>query len=87
MPPNPSTGANITHTAFSRPSWFGPQQLVLAASALAGVSSAGQVMTSLSFQGSGFPDGVFKAHLHASTCANDGGGVSREAPGLEDGRA
>ena len=30
--------------------------------------------TQVSFFGSGFQDGVYKAHLHADTCANGGGG-------------
>jgi len=31
--------------------------------------------TAISFQGRGFPDGVFKSHLHAAACANDVGVV------------
>ena len=33
-----------------------------------------ELATSVSFNGKGFQDGVYKAHLHADTCANDGGG-------------
>ena len=31
--------------------------------------------TAISFQGRGFPDGVFKSHLHAADCASGSGGV------------
>lgn len=33
-----------------------------------------ELATGVSFSGKGFQDGIYKAHLHEDTCANDGGG-------------
>ena len=43
----------------------------------ASMSFAGTT-TAISFKGTGFPDGVFKSHLHAADCASGSGGVSHQ---------